>query len=275
MPRCPAEDSPRSLACENLDRVEEAQAPAPGELPTHHPHEFDDLEETAAQCQLLLLAPRLQRVRRSVGECAVDEIAREILARRPPSRTLRMDNLRFATVNPPPKPGRVPRPAGCPASLSSGGQAPRIVPVTKPLVVGLPPKSLSTLFRNRCPVSTGITVQFRPESVSSLLRNTQENSSAASSSAAPSYVPKATIICVQYVGIRAWRAGEENPRALYERSAASRPTHALRPRQLRDEVKSGGNQHTYIRAIHRRQSCPPRPESSILTETTSKSVIAT
>ena len=64
-------------------------------------------------------------------------------------------------------------------------------------------------------------------------------------------------------------------RNVYERSAASRPTHALRPRQLRDEVKSGGNQHTYIRAIHRRQSCPPRPESSILTETTSKSVIAT
>ena len=83
-----------------------------------------------------------------------------------------MDNLRFATVNPPRKPGRVPRPAGCPASLSSGGQTPRIVPGTKPLVVGLPPKSLSTLFRNRCPVSTGITVQFRPESVSSLLRNT-------------------------------------------------------------------------------------------------------
>ena len=63
----------------------------------------------------------------------------------------------------PRKPGRVPRPAGCPASLSSGGQTPRIVPVTKPLVVGLPPKSLSTLFRNRCPVSTGITVQFAPE----------------------------------------------------------------------------------------------------------------
>ena len=102
----------------------------------------------------------------------------------------------------------------------------------------------------------------RPASVRGTRRRGQgvENSSDASSSAASSYVPKATIISVQYVGIRAWRAGEENPRLLYERSAASRPTHALRPaRQLRDEVKSGGNQHTYIRAIHRRQSCPPRP----------------
>ena len=89
------------------------------------------------------------------------------------SRTLRMDDLRFAIVNPPRKPGRIPRPAGCPASLSSGGQTPRTVPVSNLEVVGLPPESLSTLFRNHCPVSTGITVQFRPESVSSLLRNTQ------------------------------------------------------------------------------------------------------
>ena len=63
------------------------------------------------------------------------------------------------------------------------------------------------------------------------------------------------------LGVRArqsWRGGsgneigEENSRLLYERSAASRPTHALRPRQLRDEVKSGGNQHVY-------QSDPPSP----------------
>ena len=32
----------------------------------------------------------------------------------------------------------------------------------------------------------------------------------------------------------------------------NRPTHAIRQRQLRDEVKSGGNQPTDIRVIHRR-----------------------
>ena len=37
-----------------------------------------------------------------------------------------------------------------------------------------------------------------------------------------------------------------------------RPTHATRQRQLRDEVKSGGSQPTYIRVIHRRSSAARR-----------------
>ena len=37
-----------------------------------------------------------------------------------------------------------------------------------------------------------------------------------------------------------------------------RPTHATRQRQLRDEVKSGGSQPTYIRVIHRRSSVARR-----------------
>ena len=37
-----------------------------------------------------------------------------------------------------------------------------------------------------------------------------------------------------------------------------RPTHATRQRQLRDEVKSGGSQPTYIRMIHRRSSAARR-----------------
>ena len=57
---------------------------------------------------------------------------------------------------------------------------------------------------------------------------------------------------VQCARLRAWQAGEENPRDSYEGPALCRPTHATRPRQLRDEVMSGGTQPTYIRVIHRR-----------------------
>ena len=82
------------------------------------------------------------------------------------------DNLRFATVAPLRKPGRIPLRAGCPASLSSGAQTPRTVPVNSPTVVGPPPESLSTLFRNqcpgfaqnRCPLCAGIRSYFQPPS---------------------------------------------------------------------------------------------------------------
>ena len=37
---------------------------------------------------------------------------------------------------------------------------------------------------------------------------------------------------------------------------AGRSTHVPRPRQLRDEVTSGGNQPTNIRVIHRRNKPP-------------------
>ena len=53
---------------------------------------------------------------------------------------------------------------------------------------------------------------------------------------------------------------------------SARPTHVLRPRQLRDEVMSGGSQPTNIRVIHRRESCRPRPESSTLKEAHSRNV---
>ena len=45
---------------------------------------------------------------------------------------------------------------------------------------------------------------------------------------------------------------EENPRSDYEGS----PTRVSRQRQLRGEVKSGGNQPTDIRVIHRRSKLP-------------------
>ena len=77
---------------------------------------------------------------------------------------------------------------------------------------------------------------------------------------------------VQCAGLRAGQAGEENPRDSYEGPALCRPTHATRPRQLRDEVTSGGTQPTYIRMIHGRKSCPPRSESSTLKEATSRNV---
>ena len=47
-------------------------------------------------------------------------------------------------------------------------------------------------------------------------------------------------------------AGQENPRGHYEALASGRPTLATRQRQLRDEVKSGGNQPTNNRLINRR-----------------------
>ena len=58
----------------------------------------------------------------------------------------------------------------------------------------------------------------------------------------------------------------------FSRAFTQPPTRA---RQLHDEVMSGGNQHTYIRAIHRRESCPPRPESSPLKEATSRNATPT
>ena len=61
----------------------------------------------------------------------------------------------------------------------------------------------------------------------------------------------------------------------YERSAPSRPTHANRPRPLRDEVTSGGSQPTDIRGTHRRESCRPRPDPSPLREATSRDGTAT
>ena len=80
---------------------------------------------------------------------------------------------------------------------------------------------------------------------------------------------------VQCVGVRAWQAGEENPRRDYEGSAPSRPTHANRPRPLRDEVKSGGRQPADIRGTHRRESCRPRPDPNPLREATSRDDTAT
>ena len=73
------------------------------------------------------------------------------------SRILRMDNLRFATVGPPSKPGRVPQMAGCPASLSSRSQDPCSVPARTEKVIGS--------HRNHCPVCSGIGDRFAPESV--------------------------------------------------------------------------------------------------------------
>ena len=48
------------------------------------------------------------------------------------------DNPLFATATPSQKVGRIPRSAGCPASLSSGAQTPRAVPVNTPKVTTLP-----------------------------------------------------------------------------------------------------------------------------------------
>ena len=79
-----------------------------------------------------------------------------------------------------------------------------------------------------------------------------------------------TLIVVTKASESAPQAGEENPRSGYERFAHSEPTHAIRQRQLRDEVKSGGSQPTDIRGTHRRESCLPRPDSSTLRETASR-----
>ena len=65
------------------------------------------------------------------------------------SRTLRMDNLLFATVGPSSKAWKGPTVTGCPASLSSWGQAPCTIAVRTAKVITFPPESLITLGRIR------------------------------------------------------------------------------------------------------------------------------
>ena len=52
------------------------------------------------------------------------------------------------------------------------------IPVDSRKLSSFKPESVSSLHRNRCPVSAGMTVQFDPESVSSLGRNMQEERAA-------------------------------------------------------------------------------------------------